>query len=344
MKKIKDEFGEDSEEYKALFFQYKKLENENAKTQESNLKHWEGGLAEKSDNIELRGLERLYCRSLVIEPTKICAAHCRYCLRAHYDLFTLKENDLKGIAEFCGSKNVKDNLAEVLITGGDPLIIPQRLHLLVELLLEKAPNIRIIRIGSRLMTQDPERVDNNVYGIFKNKPGIRFEIGTQINHPIEFFEESIETFKEFFKLGVKIYSQNILLRNINDNINCLIKLYDIMRELDIEPHYLFHCVPMRGMHHFRTTVTKGIELTKSLVNSGYISGRAKPMFALMTDIGKIIPYEGTILRKNSFGQILIQSAYKYQDRMRWNPYWELPKTAEIDDKGYLRVWYLDGED
>jgi lysine 2,3-aminomutase len=274
----------------------------------------------------------------------ICTARCRYCLRSHYNVLTLKEEELIDIAKFCGSKGIKEEVREVLITGGDPLVIPHRLNLLVESLLEYAPNVKIVRIGTRLMTQDPDRIDNNVFEIFKNKPGIRFEIGTQINHPVEFFPESIEKFQNFEELDVRIYAQNVLLKNINDNINCLIRLYDILRNYNIEPHYLFHCVPMIGMHHFRTTVEKGLNLAKELINSGNVSGRAKPMYALMTDIGKIVPYERTILGKNDHGQILLQSAYKYEDRIKWNPNWQLPKTAEVDETGYLRVWYLDGED
>ena len=102
---------------------------------------------------------------------------------------------------------------------------------------------------------------------------------------------------------------------------------------------------MRGMHHFRTTVEKGLRLIKELTNSGKISGRVKPMYALMTDIGKITLYDGTILAKNKKrNELLVQSSYTYEERLQNNPNWKLPETAEVDENGYLRMWYLDGDD
>ncbi len=343
IEEIKIKKGENSEDYQALYLQYAISGKEKEQSTEKNVRHWEADVDIES---HIHGIERLYSKSVVIEPTMVCAAHCRYCLRANYDIFTLKEDELINIAKFCGSDNTKRQVNEVLITGGDPLIVPKRLNYLVEVLIEYAPNIKIIRIATRLPHHDPSRIDNNVFEIFKkHKDKVDFELATQINHPAELFPETIEIFDKFRKMGVPIYSQNILLKGINDNIKTLVCLYNKIREIGIEPHYLFHCVPMRGMHHFRTTVEKGLRLARELTNSGKISGRIKPMYALMTDIGKITLYEGTILEKNKErNEIFVQSAYKYEDRLKNNTNWKLPKTAEIDENGYLRTWYLDGED
>ena len=343
MVEIKNSKGEESKDFQALYRQYTLLDDEKNKSSEANKRHWEADIDIESN---AQGVERLYNKSIVIEPTMICATHCRYCLRANYDIFTLNEGELKSIAKFCGNNNIDNQVNEVLITGGDPLIIPKRLGLLIEYLTEYAPNIKIIRIGTRLPQHDPLRIDNNVYEIFrKHRNKVRFELATQINHSVEFFNETIKVYKKFQRLGVPIYSQNVLLKGINDNIKSLEDLYNKMRENGIEAHYLFHCLPMRGMHHYRTSVDKGLRLAKELTNSGVVSGRAKPMYALMTDIGKITLYKGTIIKKDKKrNMILIQSTYKYKDRIANNPNWKLPQTAEIDKDGYLRVWYLDGND
>ncbi|MBI4981606.1 MAG: hypothetical protein HZC15_00425 [Candidatus Omnitrophica bacterium] len=69
------------------------------------------------------------------------------------------------------------------------------------------------------------------------------------------------------------------------------------------------------------------------------------MFALMTDIGKIVLYEGTILKRDERARrILLHSGYKLEERMKWNPFWKMPDTAVVDNDGYLNVWYLDGKD
>lgn len=341
MEEIKNKKGENSEDYQALYLQYTALDEEKQESSEANRRHWEADM-----NIESQehGIERLYSKSVVIEPTMVCAAHCRYCLRANYDIFTLKEDELTNIAKFCGSDNLKNQVNEVLITGGDPLIVPKRLNYLVDALIEHAPNIKIMRIATRLPQHDPLRIDNNIYEIFrKHRDKVNFELATQTNHSVEFFPETVEIFETFKGMGVPVYSQNVLLKGINDNVETLVNLYNKMREIGIEAHYLFHSVPMRGMHHYRTTVEKGIQLIKELTNSGKISGRVKPMYALMTDIGKITLYDGAILEKNKErNEILVQSSYKYEDRLKNNPNWKLPKTAEVDKNGYLRMWYLDG--
>lgn len=346
MEKIKAEKGFDSEEYQALYNQYVKTEMEYKEEAERNTRHWEADMSIKEDSEVINhGIERLYRQCLVIEPTMACAAHCRYCLRGNYNIFTLNEEELTKIAKFCGQKGQNGEVSEVLISGGDPFIVPNRLDHLIASLIKYAPNIKRARIGTRLPQHDPQRVDNNIFEIFKKYSDyIGFEVATQTNHVIEFFPETIQIFEKIKALRIPIYSQNVLVKGVNDNLPALVALYQKMRDLGIEAHYLFHSVPMRGMHHLRTSVNKGLDLSKQLTNSGLISGRSKPMFALMTDVGKITLYEGTILKKDENNRLLIQSSYKLEDRLNWNPDWKLPHTSEVDENGYLRVWYLDGNE
>lgn len=340
---IASRYGTDSSQYKGLAIQYVLDERELADCGEENLKHYEAGVDAVTEHGHLPGLERLYKKTLVIEPTLICSAHCRYCLRQNYGKHTLTEEQLESVAKYCGSPENREHLNEVLITGGDPMLIPKRMNFLLDALTQHAPNIRIIRIGTRLMTQNPDLFDDAAFSIFKERPNFRFEIATQINHPVEFFPETKELFKKLNDLGCRIYCQNVLLKGVNDNLETLVELYDTMRQHALEAHYLFHCVPMRGTHHLRTTVRKGLELVRGLSSGGRMSGRAKPMFAAMTDIGKIVFYEGTILEQKS-GRLLLQSAYRHEDRLVWNPSWSLPDHTEVDPNGFLRVWYLDGEE
>lgn len=340
---LKWKYGEASTQYRGLALQYVKDEREGQEGWEENLKHYEAQFELKNPAGRLPGLERLYRRTLVIELTLVCAAHCRHCLRKNYSHHTLSEAQLMEVARHCGATEHRESLNEVLITGGDPLMVPSRLHFFIEALREYAPNIQTFRIGSRMMSQCPEKIDETVFGIFKNKPGLRFELATQINHPVELFPEVCEVFDKFRDLGVKIYAQNVLIKGVNDNIDALVELYDRMRRCDIEPHYLFHCVPIKGIHHLRTSVSKGLQLIKELVAGGKVSGRVKPMYAAMTDIGKITFYEGVILGRRD-SRLLLQSNYRLEDRMAYNPSWQIPPTAEVDENGYLRVWYLDGSE
>lgn len=336
-------YGIESRQYNGLALQYLRSSREDAATEGENLKHYEAGVQVAGSHEILPGLERFYRRTLVIEPTLVCVANCRYCLRSNYAKHTLTEKQLVEVARYCGKEQNRDTLNEVLITGGDPLLIPQRVEFLLNALIDHAPNIRIIRLATRLPGQDPARIDENVVALFKNKPSLRFELATQINHPVEFFPEVEESFRKISDLGVKIYAQNVLLKGVNDDEDTLVDLYNKMRENSIEAHYLFHCVPLRGIDHLRTSVNKALELIKSLTCSGKISGRSKPMCAAMTDIGKITFYDGAILEKKE-GRLLLQSNYRLDERLSWNPSWEIPASAEVDENGLLRVWYLDGDD
>jgi lysine 2,3-aminomutase len=340
---LKSLYGENSGEYRGVALQYIFSEKENVETSEKNIKHYEAQVEVCGTEGELLGVERLYEKSIVIEPTLVCLAHCRYCLRSKYQKHTLSEKQLVDVAKYCGNDRNKDSLHEVLITGGDPLIIPQRLEVLLNALIEFAPNIKIMRIATRVPTQDPDRIDENVISLFMNKPSVRFELATQINHPAEFFPEAEEALRKISGLGVKIYAQNVLLRGVNDDVDTLVRLYNLIRINNIESHYLFHCIPMKGIHHLRTSVARGLHLARNLTCSGKISGRVKPMFAAMTDIGKVTFYEGVILKRKD-GQILLQTNYRLAERLAWNPSWQLPESAEVDADGFLRVWYIDGED
>jgi len=341
---LRNTYGSDSSDYLGVAKQYLVSSLESIPQAEANRRHWEADLVEVQSS-PVRGIERLYEHSVVIEPTMICAAHCRYCLRGNYDSFTLSEDELRNIALYVGSTSLK-SVTEVLITGGDPLLVPKRLDYLLNCLTEYAPNVKVFRIATRLPTQEPMRVNQNVIRIFASHiDQIRIELATQINHPSEFFTESVTAFRKISDLGIRTYSQNVLLKGVNDDVQTLITLYNKLRELGIEPYYLFHSVPLKGMHHFRTTVSKGLELIRSINNSGRITGRTKPTFAIMSDVGKVILYEGTILKKDiENNRILLQTNYSYEERLKWNPNWRLPNNAEVDENGLIRIWYLDGEE
>ena len=97
---------------------------------------------------------------------------------------------------------------------------------------------------------------------------------------------------------------------------------------------------MKGTNNFRTTVQKGLELIKKLTTKGEISGRAKPQYALMTDIGKVTLYENSIIKKEG-NYLVIKTEYNLEDRKKWNPNYKIPDSAFVNDDGTLSVKYLD---
>jgi lysine 2,3-aminomutase len=339
------QFGPHSREVRALTRQYVKDTLEDVIQASSRRRHYESEVSLSFEGRPLVGVERMYRRTALIEPSTVCAAHCRWCTRAQYPIKTLGEDDLEHAARYFGSPGQRDDLNEVLITGGDPLMSLPLLGLTIRYLRIHAPNIRIVRIGSRVPFQDPRRINNDALAIFAAHKDLRFELGCNVNHPIEFWPESVEAIGKLRDAGVRVYNQNPLLKGVNDDYQTLVELYGLLRDNQIDAHYLFHAIPLRGMSHHRTSINKGLELIAKVTSSGEFSGRAKPRYTVLSDIGKITLYDGAILdRRASDNAVLLRSGYRLQDRMRWNPAWRKPDSAVVEDDGTMLVWYLDGTD
>jgi lysine 2,3-aminomutase len=339
---LTEKYGTDSHEVQSITRQYYKQKNEDIVLPDESDRHYHADNSSEYNGIKLRGVERLYKRCMVIEPTTVCAAHCRYCLRSHYDRQHLDNSELKNIAQFCGDMSHNPDLRELLITGGDPFMIPTKLSYFINCIAEFAPNIEIIRIGTRIPMQDPQRINEDLLEALHKRQGIKFEVSIQINSVHEFTDEASRAIEKLENIGCKIYCQTVLLKGVNDTVEDMVELYDKLRYLWIEPHYIFHCVPIMGMGHLRTSVEKGLEIIRDLDNSGKVSGRAKPHYALMTDVGKVMLYEGTIV-KNEENMLLLKTSYDVNDRLKWNPDWEMPSCASIDTDGKILVWYKNGE-
>lgn len=304
-------------------------------------RHYEAEVHRTFEGKPLKGVEKLYKRTVLIEPTTICAAHCRWCLRGRYEILHLSEEELTTVARYCSKADENKDVREVLITGGDPLMVPERLGFLFGQLSKYAPQIEIYRIGTRVPIQEPARINKRMLEILNPKGNVKIELGLQVNHYAELFPEVKEGLRKLKAAGVTLYDQSVLLKDLNDDVKTLARLFDSLRYLGVEAHYLFHCIPLKGMQHHRTSVDKGLRLIKELTSSGNTSGRCKPMYTLLTDIGKITLYDGAIIKRDKNKGILLQTYYRYDDRKQWNPSWELPDSAIVDKNGFLQVWYLD---
>lgn len=338
MRNTEKRYGRESSEYKALYYQYVKTDAELMEMKEHNDKHYEAIVNRGQEG--LRYIERLYKRQATIDLTTVCSAHCRYCLRQNYENILLHQEDEDAIIEYLAKDKY---LKEILITGGDPLLVVDKLIHVMERIMNEAPNIRIIRIGTRVPVQNPEQLDEKLLAFFHaNNKKVFFEIALQINHKIELQSETQRCIRELQQAGVVIYAQNVLLKNVNSSMETLIELYDALRYEHIETHYLFHPVPISRTAQFRMPLEEFLGFARRLTSSGEIPGRSKPMFSLMTDIGKCTLYEGTLTKTHTKEYVDVHTAYRLDERIKWNSQYKLPESARTAKDGTLIVRYMDG--
>ncbi len=310
---------------------------------QEGLRHYNAEVSVEWEGVKINGVERLYRRVIAFELVQHCAAHCRYCLRRNYNPWSHSREDIIRAANYIGMAPGHEEIREVLLTGGDPGIVPEKVDMFLNALSESARQIAVVRLATRVPIQQPDMVNERLLTVLRKKRPFRIEIATQINHASEIFPEVDAAYRRLLEVVPCIYNQAVLLKGVNDTAEELIDLCDRVRELGIENHYLFHCVPIGGISSWRTTLSQALELARKVSQSGKISGRAKPKFVLMTSIGKIALYEGVLLDHKE-GRYLIRSEYLYEERKRWNPGWELPENAFIDQNGFLCIWYTDTEE
>jgi hypothetical protein len=128
-------------------------------------RHYESEITLQFNGQPLAGVERLYRRTALLEPTTVCAAHCRWCLRGQYPVKTLSEAEIVNAARYFGAAEECAEVDEILITGGDPLMAPKLLRIAFQGSCRHAPNIRTIRIGTRVPFQDPDRINDDLLSV-----------------------------------------------------------------------------------------------------------------------------------------------------------------------------------
>ena len=292
----------------------------------------------------IKGFERMYFDRAILMPTLSCAAYCRYCVRKDYfnkSKQNMNRNDIDNALDYI--KNHSE-LREILITGGDPLTNSQKLEYTISGL-RKIEHVSTIRIGTRIISVKPSRITDGLVDMLSNYNSFkkRIEISPQFNHPDEITLEVKKAVKKLYYVKIRIYNQSVLLKGINDNEKVLKELFMKLRGLGIESHYLYHCAPVKGVDHFRTSVQRGIEI-KRYFRAGNMSGRANPQYIVLTPVGKVEPgIDGEILGKNG-DYLKIRTPYKFEDFRKIDNNFELPEGCIVDEKGFIIAEYLDGKD
>jgi lysine 2,3-aminomutase len=167
-------------------------------------------------------------------------------------------------------------IRDVLISGGDPLTLPDfRLEYLISRL-RRIPHVEIIRIGTKIPVVLPMRITRNLVKMLKKYHPLMMSL--HFSHPDELSVETREACNMLADAGIPLGSQSVLLKGINDNVQTFKRLNHELLKVRVKPYYIYQCDPIPGSEHFRTQVKKGLEIIKGL--RGFTSGYAVPHFVI----------------------------------------------------------------
>ena len=237
----------------------------------------EDPLGEDGDS-PVPGLVHRYPDRVLFLVTGICPVYCRYCTRSRmvgqpggeYSFNTAQWD--KAIGYIAATPAIRD----VLISGGDPLILSdERLDWLL-CRLRKIPHVEVLRIGTKVPPSLPQRITPALVRVLKRHHP--FYLSIHFTHPDELTPEVMRACSRLADAGIPLGSQTVLLAGVNDDLNTLRRLFHGLLKIRVKPYYLYQCDPVFGTAHFRVPIEKGLELMRGL--RGHTTGYAVPTFVV----------------------------------------------------------------
>jgi len=229
------------------------------------------------------GVIHRYPDRVVLLVSNRCPVYCRFCMRKRHvggegDV-PLDRETLERSLEYIRSTPA---IRDVILSGGDPLMLDDAsLHTILSRLRE-IPHVRIIRIGSRIPVTLPERVTPELCGMLG-----RFHplyLNTHFNHPAEITDASALACAMLANAGIPLGNQSVLLRGVNDDVTIMRDLMTGLLDLRVKPYYIHQMDLIKGTAHFRTPVSRGLEIIRAL--RGHVSGMAVPHYVIDLPQGK----------------------------------------------------------
>lgn len=229
------------------------------------------------DHSPVPGIVHRYPGRVLLKCASVCAVYCRFCFRRELigpKAQAMRAEDLAAALDYIAARPA---IAEVILTGGDPLVLsPARLQGVLEAL-AAIPHLNIIRIHTRVPVADPLRISPEMLAVLSSA-GKTLYIALHINHPLEITAEFEGVMSKLRAAGAVLLSQTVLLKGINDSTDTLADLFEGLAALGVRPYEIHHPDQARGTHHFRLSLAQGKALIGAL--RGRVSGLAMPHYLL----------------------------------------------------------------
>jgi lysine 2,3-aminomutase len=268
----------------------------------------------EDENSPVHGLVHRYPDRALLLVTDKCAVYCRYCTRRRMVGSSEKcitEEDLdEAIAYIQATKKVRD----VLISGGDPLLLEDDHLERIIAKVRKVPHVEMVRIGTRVPVTLPQRITPTLASILKKYHPLWISI--HFTHPKEVTKEVRRACAILAEAGIPLGSQTVLLRGINDRSVVMKRLMHELLKIRVRPYYIYQCDLAMGTEHFRTPIAVGINIIEKL--RGHTTGYAVPSFVIdAPGGGGKIPVGPTYLISQDKGKVVLRNyqgkVFEYQE-------------------------------
>lgn len=222
------------------------------------------------------GLTHRYPDRALLLITDQCSMYCRHCTRRRFagqnDGAMPTDQVDKAIDYIAQTPQIRD----VVISGGDSLLMSDEKIEYILKRLREIPHVEIIRFGSRTPVVMPQRITEEFVNMVKKYHPVW--LNTHFNHSNEITEEAKIACERLANAGVPLGNQTVLLRGVNDCVHVMKKLVNDLVKIRVRPYYIYQCDLSNGIEHFRTPVSKGIEIIEGL--RGHTSGLCIPTFVV----------------------------------------------------------------
>lgn len=250
------------------------------------------------------GLVHRYPDRVLMLITTQCASYCRYCTRSRIVgdasvQFSRHDYD-RQIDYIARTPQIRD----VLLSGGDPLVLPPKVLEDILRRLRAIEHVEIIRIGSRVPVFMPQRITPELVAMLRQYHPLWMSL--HFNHAKELTPEVAKAVGMLADAGIPLGAQTVLLAGVNDSVDVMKELMHKLVKNRVRPYYLYQCDLVEGAGHFRTTVSKGIEIIEGL--RGHTSGYAIPTYVVdAPGGGGKIPVMSQYLISQAPGRVVLRN-------------------------------------
>jgi lysine 2,3-aminomutase len=250
------------------------------------------------------GVVHRYPDRVLLKPLLLCPVYCRFCFRREVVGKQQSMLDQQALERAFGYVRERPEIWEVIVTGGDPLLLaPRRIAEIVRAL-DDIPHLGVIRFHTRIPVVDPDRISPALVKALAAEKAVYIVI--HANHPHELTSQAGDALLRLSRAGLPLLSQTVLLRGINDDAPVLEALFRRLVAMRVKPYYLHQADLARGTSHFRTGIAAGQRLMRAL--RGRVSGLCQPTYVV--DIpggyGKVPIGPCAASRKDSSGEWMIR--------------------------------------